>query len=212
MIKYFYNPPLVVKKTFSNFLWNSANKKILLTFDDGPIPETTETILKLLDKNKIKAAFFCVGNNIDKYPSLVNAILAEGHTIGNHTFNHKQVTKISSVKLVEEIDLLNKLLLEKYGYKIKYFRPPHGRFNFGLNKILKDREMKNVMWSLLTYDYHSNFELYKKVVNKYLTWNSIAVLHDSLKSKDIIDRSIEFLLEEAFKKNYEIGEPAECLK
>ena len=212
MFRYLYNPPAIVKKMFGNFIWDSAGGKILLTFDDGPIPETTDIILKLLDKNKIKAAFFCVGNNIAKYPSLASSILEEGHVIGNHTYNHKQVTQISSEKLVEEIDSFNNLMAEKFDYKVKHFRPPHGKFNLTMGGEINKRQMSNVMWSLLTYDFKSDLNLYKKIIDKYLKHNSLVVLHDSLKSKDIIEASIMYLLEKATYKDFKIGKPEECLK
>ncbi|MBZ0198633.1 MAG: polysaccharide deacetylase family protein, partial [Ignavibacteriaceae bacterium] len=80
----FYNPPLVIKKMFGSFVWESKCSKILLTFDDGPIPETTPLILKKLDEKKLKALFFTVGENAEKYRSLCKEILSEGHVIGNH--------------------------------------------------------------------------------------------------------------------------------
>lgn len=212
MIKYRCNPPTLIKKAFKDFIWNSATEKILLTFDDGPIPETTETILKILNKNKLKAVFFCVGNNILRNPSLAENILSEGHLIGNHTFNHKQVTKISRIELDEEIISFNKLLEDRFGRKIKYFRPPYGKFNLGLKKKLREKNMTNVMWSLLTYDFKSDINIYKDIVKNYLEPNSIVVLHDSIKAKSIIPESIEFLLESISGRKYIIGDPSECLK
>jgi len=212
MIKYLYNPPYAVKKIFSDFRWQSAVNKILITFDDGPIPETTEIILKILNQNKIKAAFFCVGNNVEKNPSLINSILSEGHLIGNHTYSHKKVTDISKEELLKEIKKTNELLLENHDYKLKYFRAPYGKFNWELSKTLKEKKMINVMWSLITYDFNSDLETYKKIVSRYLKSNSIVVLHDSLKSKEIIVDCIQYLIDKAADENYEIGEPAECLK
>lgn len=212
MIKALCNPPGIIKNLFGEFIWNSGADKILLTFDDGPIPETTEIILKTLNANNIKAVFFCVGNNINKNPSLAENILSEGHIIGNHTFNHKKLTKISKEVAEKEIESFNLLAEEKLGIKVKYFRPPHGRFYPGLAGKLADKKMQNVMWSLLTYDYKADFDLYRKIVNKYLAGNSIVVLHDSLKAKAIIPDTINFILETAAKRDLRIGEPSECLK
>ena len=116
MIRYRCNPPAVIKTLFNDFKWNSSVDKILVTFDDGPLPGNTEAILKMLDNYKIKAAFFCVGNNILRNPGLAEDLLAEGHLIGNHTFNHKKVTGISGPDLLEEILSFNKLLEDKYAY------------------------------------------------------------------------------------------------
>ncbi len=75
-MKYLYNPPVIVKKIFNDFQWNSTSNKILLTFDDGPNIDTTERILDTLNLFGIKAIFFCVGNNIKNNPSLVDLILS----------------------------------------------------------------------------------------------------------------------------------------
>ncbi len=211
-MKYLYNPPGIVKHVYSKFQWNTVNNKILLTFDDGPIPETTQMILKFLDKNKIKSIFFCVGDNIKKYPDLFSEIISENHFAGSHTFHHKNLTTLKQGEIKDEINSVNKFLNEEFNYTSEYFRPPYGKFNFKTLKILKEEKLKPVMWSLLTSDYKNDLGLVKFVVNKYLKQNSIVVLHDSLSSKDIILQSLDYILEKAGKMNFEIGEPSGCLK
>lgn len=211
-MRYIYNPPLVIKKLFNDFYWNTSNDKILLTFDDGPIFESTEIILKILSEKKIKALFFCLGNNVKKNQSFVNEILDEGHLIGNHTFNHKRLTKISDAEAIEEVESLNNLMKEKFNYNLKYFRPPYGRFTISTRKILKETNLKCVMWSLLTEDYKNDFKVVKFAVKNYLMKNSIVVLHDNVKSKDIIKDSINFIVDEASKNGFTFGEPEACLK
>lgn len=211
-MKYLYNPPLIVKKIFKDFFWHTSNNKILLTFDDSPTKESTQIILKTLSGEKIKAAFFCVGNNVMSNQSLTKEILAEGHLIGNHTFNHKRLTKISNMEAAEEIESFNNIMREKFNYDVKYFRPPHGRFTISTRGILNEKNLKCVMWSLLTEDYKNNFEVVKFAVTNYIKQNSIIVLHDSIKSKDIVKESINFIANEATKNGYTFGEPEECLK
>jgi peptidoglycan/xylan/chitin deacetylase (PgdA/CDA1 family) len=201
----------LLKKIFNDFNWNTINQNILLTFDDGPNPETTEVILKKLNDEKIKALFFCVGNNVQKYPELVNQIKAEGHSFGNHTFDHKILNKISIEEKVQQIFSVNNLFQEKFNIKLKYFRPPHGKFQLSTDRLLKKFELKNVMWSLLTYDYKNDLSIVKFAVEKYLKQNSIIVLHDSNKSKEIISDSISFIADEVRKNNYQFGEANECL-
>ncbi len=212
MIRYRCNPPALVKTIFNDFKWNSSADKILLTFDDGPLSGNTETVLKILNNYNVKAAFFCVGNNIRQNPGLTAELLAEGHLIGNHTFNHKKITELPGSELLEEITGFNKLLEDKHAYKVKFFRPPHGKFNLKLNKVLKDKEMINVMWSLLTYDFKCDLNIFKDIVDNYLVKNSIVVLHDSIKSKPIIHEAVEYLLEKIHERGLAAGEPAECLK
>jgi peptidoglycan/xylan/chitin deacetylase (PgdA/CDA1 family) len=207
-----YDPPFIVKKIFPDFFWNTSNGKILFTFDDGPNPATTVKILQILNEKKIRALFFCVGNNILKNGGLANEILNEGHTIGNHTFNHKRLTAIDHKEAEYEIDTFNILLKDQFGFDAEYFRPPHGRFNLYVRNLLKKKKLKNVMWSLLTYDYKNDINLIKLGAAQYLKKNSIIVLHDSNKSGDIVLEGINILLEGARKKGFEIGEPAGCLK
>jgi len=210
-LKIKYDPPSIIKKIFNDFQWNTLNNKILLTFDDGPTIESTEIILTLLAQNKIKVVFFCVGNNVQNNLSLAKEILDEGHLIGNHTFNHKRLTMIRNTEAIKEIDSLNKLMKEKFNYEVKFFRPPYGRFTISTRGILKDKNLRCVMWSLLTQDYKNDFNLVKFAAQNYLKSDSIVVLHDSIKSKDIIMDSVKLIIDESAKRGFEIGEPSGCL-
>jgi len=211
-MKYSYNPPLIIKKLFNDFHWNSQTSKILLTFDDGPNPKTTECILNELDKLSIKSIFFCVGENLERNPTLAREILSQGHEIGNHTYKHKKINKLNKKETIESIKKVQEFALNTFDYKIKYFRPPHGRFTLRTNRILKEVGLINVMWSLLTYDYKNDLNIVRFALAKYLTKNSIIVLHDSNKSKDIIVESIKLVADEVNRTNYQIGKPSECLK
>ena len=210
-MKYLYNPPSIVKFIFNEFCWETVNGKILLTFDDGPNGQSTEQILKTLDNCNVKALFFCVGNNIKKYPGLTNSIIQHGHIIGNHTFNHKLITRFTGNDYINEIDDFNNLLNDSFGVEVNFFRPPHGRFNFRSMKMLRNSKMKTIMWNLLTYDYQNDFKKVKFAVDKFLKPNSIIVLHDSLKSKNIISDSIKYIYDEAAKHGYQFGGADECL-
>ena len=210
-MKYHYNPPIILKKIFSDFSWNTNNGKVLLTFDDGPNPGTTEIILKKLSDENIKALFFCVGENVQKYPELIHQIKDEGHSFGNHTFNHKILNKISDEEKDYQISSVNKIFNDQFDINLKYFRPSHGRFQLSTSSLMKKHQLKNIMWSLLTYDYKNDLSIVKFAVEKYLKPNSIIVLHDSNKSKNIISDSISFIADELEKRNYQFGEAEECL-
>ena len=211
-MRYKYHPPIIVQKLFNNFIWKTSNNKILLSFDDGPTEATTLKILNILRTNNLKVIFFCVGNNIIKYPALMEKILAEGHTVANHTMNHKLLTKMNREESIDEITPFNNLLKEKFNHKVKYFRPPHGRFNQRTNSILNELNMKCVMWNLLSFDYENNIEKVKYAIDKYLNQNSIIVFHDSIKCSDIIEESLNYTIEQADKKGLKFGEPEDCLK
>lgn len=211
-MKYLYNPPFIVKKIFSDFIWETSNNQILLTFDDGPLLGSTEIILDILKEQNKRAVFFCVGNNIKKNTALAKKIIEAGHTIGNHTFNHSVLTKLDDASISAEIDSVKYFLEDNLNYTVKFFRPPHGKFNFSMKRILKQKNLSNVMWSLLTYDFKNDFNIVKYSVDKYLKANSIIVFHDSIKSAAIIRQSLGYLFEAVDKKGFTIGEPEECLK
>ena len=202
---------MLVRKLFREFIWESAVDKLLVTFDDGPNPATTEKILKTLKEKDIQALFFCVGNNISRFPQLTKAIVEENHLIGNHTYHHKIITKLNEEALATEIISTNHKIEEMCGYLPKYFRPPHGRFTFGLTRTLQKYAMKNVMWSLLPYDYKNDVKVVKFALKNYLVKNSIVVLHDSDKSASIICDAIKYLADEARTNNFQFGTPEECL-
>lgn len=211
-MKFSYSPPAIIKKIFSSFHWNSKTDKVLLTFDDGPNPDTTQIILKELEKNSIKSIFFCVGENLEKYPNLAKEIISQGHELGNHTFKHQKITQLSKVEIQQSIEKVQNISSNVLDYKMRYFRPPHGRFSLSTNNILKKFELENVMWSLLTYDYKNDLNIVKFALTNYLKQDSIIVLHDNNKSKDIIVDSIKLVVEETQKRNYQFGTPTECLK
>jgi peptidoglycan/xylan/chitin deacetylase (PgdA/CDA1 family) len=211
-LRYSYNPPLILKVFNKGFQWNTSNNKILLTFDDGPTEEATLKISDVLKGKKIKAVFFCVGNNIKKHPELTEKILEDGHTIANHTMNHKVLTKLNREESLKELSSFNSLMKEKFNYEVKYFRPPYGRFNLKTNGILNELNLKCVMWNLLTYDFENSFEKVRYSIDNYLNKNSIIVFHDSRKCIDIVEESLNYTVEQVSKKGFVFGEPEDCLK
>jgi len=211
-LRYKYHPPIVVQKLFGNFIWESSNNRILLTFDDGPTEAATLKILSILRANHLKAVFFCVGNNIKNQQALAERVLSDGHTIANHTMNHKLLTKMSREESIDEITLFNNLLKEKFNYSVKYFRPAHGRFNLKTKGILKELNLECVMWNLLTYDYENNIEKVKYAIDNYLKENSIVVFHDSIKCSDIIEEALNYTIEQYDKRSLKFGEPEDCLR
>ena len=206
-----YNPPFLIKKIFNQFKWETSNNKVLLTFDDGPNPGTTEKILLTLNEYKIKALFFCVGANVDHYNSLTNQIIDEGHVVGNHSFNHKLLIKLNKKDSLAEIIRFNSLMREKLNYTVQYFRPPFGWFKFNTGKLMKKSGLTCVMWTLVTYDYLKNIGKVKFAVNNHLKSNSIIVLHDNKKTDDIIVDSINYIVAKANERGFEFGVPDECL-
>jgi peptidoglycan/xylan/chitin deacetylase (PgdA/CDA1 family) len=210
--KYFYDPPLPVKKVFSEYLWSSSCDKIILTFDDGPNSATTEKILRTLEEQNAQALFFCVGENLQRHETLAREIINSGHALGNHTWKHSILTNLKKNERADAIASVSEFALEKLDYEMKFFRPPHGKFYLGLNNTLKTLGLRNVMWSLLTYDYENNFDIVKFAIDNFLRRNSVVVFHDSDKSRDVIIKSLNYLFAKAKEKGFEFGKISECLK
>lgn len=211
MKKIKYVPPKLFQKLFPKTIWESRVDKVLFTFDDGPNPATTPIILDKLNEHSIKAIFFCVGENIERYPELAKQIVDEGHLIGNHTETHKNINFFNK-EANSNIVKCSEIIKRRVGIETNYFRPPHGRIGMRTEKLMKQNGLNNVMWSLLIYDYKNDINIVKFAVDKYLRSNSIVVLHDSNKSKEIIGESIDFIVDRVKVSGYEIGEPVECLK
>ncbi|MDH8702259.1 peptidoglycan/xylan/chitin deacetylase (PgdA/CDA1 family) [Dysgonomonadaceae bacterium PH5-43] len=192
-------PPIFYRLLFPGAYWrfNKKKKVVYLTFDDGPIPEITHWVLDLLDKYKIKATFFCVADNVRKYPEIYNEVLRRGHLTGNHTFHHLQGIKTRSKKFIQDVEDANNLI------ESNLFRPPHGHIRFPQLQALK-KKYKIIMWDVVTRDYSCLMteEQVLDNVKKYTRNGSIIVFHDSLKAeskmKYALPKAIEWLISEGY--------------
>lgn len=165
-------------------------RAVYLTFDDGPIPESTPFLLKTLREFDAKATFFMVGENVDRYPELFQQIIDEGHQVGNHTYNHLGAFKHWAATYLVNTHKANMLL------NTHLFRPPHGWMRRSIYYWLS-KKYKIVMWDLVTRDY-SKWMTAEDVLNnvkRYARNGSIITFHDSLKSID----KLRFALPEALK-------------
>ncbi len=185
-------PPNFITKRAKVLIFrkDKQDKSIYLTFDDGPNPVVTPLILDILDKYKCKATFFCVGENVKKYPTIYQEITKRGHSVGNHTYNHLKGFGTSTKKYVENVEKADKLI------KSRWFRPPYGRITPMQTHQLK-KKYKLVMWDLITYDYDKNVlpirivrEIKKKSRN-----GSIVVFHDSEKAQNNVLTALPKALE-----------------
>lgn len=200
---YWIKTPQIIKRLFSNQVWDIPNKenKIYLTFDDGPTPEITEWVLGILKENNIKATFFCIGNNIQKHPEIFNKVINEGHGIGNHTFNHKNGWKTTTADYIENVELCEKQLLN---LKSKVFRPPYGKIKPLQSKKSRKLGYKIIMWDILTADFDAKISKEKCLENatQKVTSGSIIVFHDSIKAfrnlEYALPKTIQILKERGF--------------
>lgn len=193
-------PPKLYRWLFPGAFWRKpvkGEKAIYLTFDDGPIPDITPWVLDLLDKYNIKATFFCVGDNVHKYPDIYQMVLDRGHRVGNHTFNHVQGIRKFSKRYLENTRMASEYI------DSDLFRPPHGHMRIPQFFRLR-RYYKIIMWDVVTRDYSKLMtptDVFNNV-KKYARDGSIIVFHDSLKAeknmKEALPQSIEWLLEQGY--------------
>ncbi len=179
---------------------NRRERKVYLTFDDGPIPEATPFILETLKERGIKATFFMVGENAFRHPELLERVKAEGHAIGNHTYNHMGGAKHSINTYMENIRKADAIL------HTHLFRPPHGWMRISQYAWLS-RKYKVVMWDLVTRDY-SRLLTADDVVNnikRYARNGSIITFHDSLKSIDKLHTALPESLDWLIANGYSFG-------
>ena len=155
---------------------------VLLTFDDGPNPETTPNILKTLRENQIKAVFFLIGNKAEKHPDVVEQILKDGHLIGNHTYSHPNLFAVfSSKKVQQEIIKANEVIETFTGKQNEWFRPPIGFTNPIIGNVIKTMNMKVLGWNKRSFDsVLRNTSFLKKRVLFLTKPGSVILLHDDL--------------------------------
>ena len=155
--------------------------EIAITFDDGPDEKITPEILSILEKHNIKAAFFCIGEKIEKHPDLFKSIVHKGHITGNHSYSHSfWFDFYSSRRMEEEISRTDELIYELSGKKPKFFRHPYGVTNPMLRKALKRTGHQPVSWSLRSNDTVKRPEKVLLSVIKKLKNGDIVLFHDSM--------------------------------
>jgi len=136
-----------LKKYNGVAIGNQEKPYLYLTFDLGYEAGYTEKILDVLKANNVKAVFFITAHYLNSQPELVQRMLEEGHIVGNHTVNHKSIPSLSDNELEKEIMDLHKALYEKFGYEMKYFRPPKGEFSEKSLSIINKLGYTTVLWS-----------------------------------------------------------------
>lgn len=207
MFRFPVKTPKIVQRLFPKYLWKKAflDKTIYLTFDDGPTPEVTQWTLNTLKQFNAKATFFCIGDNVRKYPEIAIKIHEEGHTIGNHTFNHLKGWNINTDQFVENTHLAQEQILKTIpNYSKQLFRPPYGKIKNKQAKTLISQGYKIVMWTVISYDWDNSLtkEDCLDITLKNTTNGTIIVFHDSLKAKENMMYTLPKFLDYYSKKGY----------
>lgn len=200
---YFVKTPIVIKKLYSQCLWNETTTEdvLYLTFDDGPTPQVTSFVLEVLKKYNAKATFFCIGKNVKEHFDIYKQLISDGHKPGNHTFNHLNGWKTDDKKYLEDIEQAANII------DSEFFRPPYGRITkFQLKALQGEKfKLKTVMWDVLSGDFDvkiSPENCYLNVINNARP-GSIIVFHDSLKAfprlEYALPRVLNFFSEKGFQ-------------
>jgi len=195
----FVKTPIFIQKIFPDIVWKkrSFKKEIWLTFDDGPDETITVFLLDLLKSLKIKATFFLVGQQIQKFPEIVKRITEEGHVIGNHTFTHRNGWFTSNKKYYLDINKAQELM------HTQIFRPPYGKLGLlQLRKIKKN--FKIIMWDVFSWDFKKDIKfekIYSNVIDNVEN-GSVIVFHNNIKSFKNLKGILEKILVKLIKEGY----------
>jgi len=185
--------PQLFQNLLTNYTWHipTTEKVLFLTFDDGPVPEETPWVLDTLRPYGAKATFFCVGDNVRKHPEIFQQILAEGHAVGNHTFNHLNGWKTHTFNYLKNVQRCGQVV------DSLLFRPPYGTLRPAQTRRLKSR-YRIVMWDVLSGDYDPDVtpEQCLQNVLDNVQPGSIILFHDSLKAEPRMRYALPRVLEQ----------------
>lgn len=178
--------------------------KIALTFDDGPHPSLTGQILDILDAHNVKATFFMVGINVFYYPEVAKEVLKRGHEVGNHTFSHSHIPKMSSSVLKREIEECEDILEELCEYRPHLFRPPQGALNEAVEHCAEQGDYALVLWSLDTRDWEcKDTEQIVDTVLERIQSGDIVLMHDYIGVASRTPDALRILLPKLLERGFE---------
>ncbi len=216
---YLVRPPYLLKNLYPKAIWrmDASQKKIYLTFDDGPVPEVTPWVLDVLKEKNVKALFFCVGENIETNPEIFQRIIDEGHQVGNHTYNHINGWNTSTDQYFQNIEKCEVVLrdLSSDGHPSptgegkgmgRLFRPPYGKLKTTqYSRLLPDYSI--IMWDVLSADYDNDTSPEKCLSNSidFTRNGSIIVFHDSIKAEKKLRYALVPFIDWALKEGFEFG-------
>jgi peptidoglycan/xylan/chitin deacetylase (PgdA/CDA1 family) len=203
-MSYFIKTPWLLKRFYPLCTWDirTKEKKLYLTFDDGPHPDATPFILDELKKYNAKATFFCLGKNVAEHPGIYKRILQEGHRVGNHTHDHVNGWAVSDKEYIDNIEEAKKYI------DSNLFRPPYGRIKKFQILCLRKAGFKIIMWDILSADFDDNVSPEQCAINvtKHSKKGSIIVFHDSEKAfsrmKLSLSKTLSFFADKGY--NFEV--------
>ena len=183
---------------------NKNEKTIYLTFDLGYEAGYTENILDTLKEKNVKACFFITAHYLNTHPEIVKRMIEEGHDVGNHTVNHKSMPEISDAEIKKEVRDLHTAIYEKFGYEMKYIRPPKGEYSERTLQLCNEMNYKTIMWSFAYDDWEESKqgreEYGKKKILDNLHPGEVMLLHGTSKDNmNILGECIEKAQNEGYE-------------
>jgi peptidoglycan/xylan/chitin deacetylase (PgdA/CDA1 family) len=201
-----HRTPFFLPMLYPSLHWRLAtgSKELFLTFDDGPVPGPTEFVIDTLDHFSLKATFFCIGNNVNRYPEVFRRLLKAGHRVGNHTHNHLSGWRLRTNDYLEEIlrcDAALNSVGEHPGLSA-LFRPPYGRITRRQIATLNGRPV--IMWDVLSADYdrHQSPASCLRNTLRAIRPGSIIVFHDSYKAEKSLSYALPRMIDECLNRGY----------
>lgn len=194
--------PRILQWAYPGLIWHGdrTERRIFLTFDDGPVPDVTEEIIYILDSFGVKATFFCVGENIVRHPDVFEHVKAGGHRIGNHTYNHLNGWKTPDDEYVENVRKCE--VLTGTGL----LRPPYSKIRHSQVAKLK-KAYQIVLWDVLSRDYDARVSPDQCLRNvlEHTQNGSIVVFHDHVKALERVRYALPRALETWLERGYTFG-------
>jgi peptidoglycan-N-acetylglucosamine deacetylase len=171
-------------------------KKVALTFDDGPDKKYTDLILDILKDKEVKATFFVVGKQVELFPATMKRIAQEGHAIGNHSWDHKNFTKLSSKQIKQQLDRTNQAIEDAIGESTAWVRAPYGAKNNKVKSTISKSGNTEIGWTVDTRDWAgTSKEEMMANVKKNLKPDGIILMHSLGGKGGKLDNTVEFLPE-----------------
>jgi peptidoglycan/xylan/chitin deacetylase (PgdA/CDA1 family) len=195
-----FKTPRFFRILFPNKTWgfSRSTSAVYLTFDDGPNPLITPWVLDFLAEQDVKATFFCVGENVLKYPEIIDRMKREGHAVGNHSMDHKKGTAYSKEEYLSSVYSAQKVI------DSNLFRPPYGRIKLNQTYALK-KDFELMMWSWLSYDFDHDVSIETVIhsAKKDIKSGDILVFHDNPKSMKRLKELLPPIIDDLKSKNLE---------
>lgn len=193
----------------------TSQKLIALTFDDGPSPTFTPQIINLLNKNKAKATFFVTGKQAEKFPELIKLTASQGHSIGNHMYQHQLISRLSLEALIDDLSRANKIIFDLTGTAPHFFRPPDGYYDETIVKAAEALNYQVVIWtwSQDTRDWSgiSAAKISERVIDNAKP-GDIILLHDQGGDRSNTVEALEIILSALTKEGYKFVTLDELVK